>query len=77
MLDTYCQASGQQINMDKSSIHFAKGCGQSLREEIKNILDVHNEALKEKYLGMLSDVGSAIGGAFKFLKDRVWSRVQG
>ena len=76
MLDTYCQASGQQINMDKSSIHFAKGCGR-LREEIKNILDVHNEALKEKYLGMLSDVGSAIGGAFKFLKDRVWSRVQG
>jgi len=63
--------------MDKSSIHFAKGCGQSLREEIKNILDVHNEALKEKYLGMPSDVGSSINGAFKFLKDRVWSRVQG
>jgi hypothetical protein len=63
--------------MDKSLIHFAKGCVQSLREEIKNILDVHNEALKEKYLGMPSDVGSSINGAFKFLKDRVWSRVQG
>jgi hypothetical protein len=77
VLDAYCQASGQQINMDKSLIHFAKGCVQSLREEIKNILDVHNEALKEKYLGMPSDVGSSINGAFKFLKDRVWSRVQG
>ena len=65
MLDTYCQASGQQINMDKSSIHFAKGCGR-LREEIKNILDVHNEALKEKYLRMPSNVGSSLNGAFKF-----------
>jgi hypothetical protein len=77
VLDAYCQASGQQINMDKSLIHFAKGCVQSLREEIKNILDVHNEALKEKYLGMPSDVGSSINGAFKFLTDRVWSRVHG
>jgi len=25
VLNTYCQASGQRINMDKSSIHFAKG----------------------------------------------------
>ena len=33
VLNTYCQASGEQINMDKSSIHFAKGCGQSLREQ--------------------------------------------
>ena len=63
--------------MEKLSIHFAKGCSQSLKGEIKNILEVHTEALKEKYLGMPSDVGSAINGAFKFLKDRVWSRVQG
>jgi hypothetical protein len=25
VLQTYCQASGQQINMEKSSIHFANG----------------------------------------------------
>lgn len=63
--------------MEKSSIHFAKGCSQSLRGEIKNILAMHTEALMEKYLGMSSDVGSDINGAFKFLKDQVWSRVQG
>lgn len=35
VLNIYCQASGQRINMDKSSIHFAKkGCKQSLREVI-------------------------------------------
>jgi len=25
VLQTYCQASGQRINMEKSSIHFANG----------------------------------------------------
>jgi ribonuclease HI len=77
VLRLFCQASGQQVNLDKSSIHFAKGCRQSVREEIKEILNVHNEALSEKYLGMPSDVGNAVSGAFKYLKDRVWEKVQG
>jgi len=76
-LNNYCRASGQQVNMDKSSIHFAKGVGGSIREEIKVLLDVHNEALSEKYLGMPTDVGTSSNGAFKYLKDRVWKRVQG
>jgi hypothetical protein len=70
-------AFGQQVNMDKSSIHFAKGCSGQRREEIKGILDVHNETLSEKYLGMPSDVGNSINGAFKYLRDRVWKKVQG
>ena len=77
ILQVYCEASGQQVNMDKSSIHFAKGCPGSLREEIKEILGVDNEALSEKYLGMPTDVGSSSKGTFKYLKDRVWARVQG
>ena len=42
-----------------------------------NLLSVHNESLSEKYLGMPSDVGSSVNGAFKYLKDRVWKKVQG
>jgi len=76
-LNNYCRASGQQVNMDKSSIHFAKGVGAGIREEIKVLLDVHNEVLSEKYLGMPTDVGTSSNGAFKYLKDRVWKRVQG
>jgi len=77
VLHIYCRASGQRINMDKSSIHFAKGVSGSTRDEIMNTLEVHNEALSEKYLGMPTDVGTATNGAFKYLKDRVWKRVQG
>ena len=42
-----------------------------------DLLDVHNMSLSEKYLGMPSDVGASVNGAFKYLKDRVWKRVQG
>jgi hypothetical protein len=40
-------------------------------------LDIHNVTLSERYLGMPSDVGTSVSGAFKYLKDRVWKRVQG
>ena len=40
-------------------------------------LSVRNMSLSEKYLGMPSDVGASTNGAFKYLKDRVWKRVQG
>lgn len=77
VLQLYCQASGQMVNMDKSSIFFAKGCNQSLRDAIKMELKVHNESLSQKYLGLPSDVGASANGSFKYLKDRVWEKVQG
>jgi hypothetical protein len=44
---------------------------------VKTTLQVPNETLNEKYLGMPSDVGRSLNGAFKYLRDRVWKRVQG
>ena len=73
----YCNASGQRINMDKSSIFFSKGCPEGLREEIKSELDVQKETLNEKYLGMPSDVARSKSGALKYLKDKVWKKVLG
>jgi hypothetical protein len=77
VLEFYCQASGQRINFDKSSVFFSKRCPEIVREEMKGILNVPNETLSEKYLGMPSDVGRSVNGAFKFLRDRLWKRIQG
>jgi hypothetical protein len=77
LLNKYCQASGQRINKDKSSIFFTKGCPKSRRDIIKGVLEVQTGALNERYLGMPTDVGSSRGGNFKFLRDRVWAKVKG
>nr|XP_051229849.1 uncharacterized protein LOC127347725 [Lolium perenne] len=53
------------------------GCLGSVKESVKTVLDVHCETLNEKYLGMPSDVGRSKMGAFKYIKDRIWSRIQG
>ena len=76
-LSKYCEASGQQVNLAKSSIFFSKGCRQTIRNEIKSITHVENESLNEKYLGLPMEVGRATNGDFQYIKDRVWNKVQG
>jgi hypothetical protein len=75
--EKYCLASGQRINKDKSSICFSKGCPNLVREDIKRILEVQNESLSEKYLGMPTEVGKCKNGSFKYLRDRIWKYIQG
>jgi hypothetical protein len=65
VLDVYCMESGQWINRDKSPIFFSKRCSNTIKEAIKTKLEVCNETKNEKYLGMLADVGTSRGGAFK------------
>jgi hypothetical protein len=65
------------VNLDKSFVFFSKGCPESTRQSVKTILQVPNETLNEKYLGMPSDIGRSLNGAFKYLRDRVWKRIQG
>jgi hypothetical protein len=77
LLAAYCDASGQRINYDKSSIYFSKKCSKTSKEEIKGKVRVYNEALTERYLGLPTDVGRSKNGAFKYLKDQIWNKVQG
>ena len=58
-IQQYCAASGQRVNYEKSSIFFGKGCPEGKRNIIKTILDVPNESLSEKYLGLPSEVGKS------------------
>ena len=48
LLRRYCDASGQRINKDKSSIFFSKGCMDVLKNEVKQILEVQNEQLSDR-----------------------------
>lgn len=46
-LMAYCDASGQRINYDKSSIFFNKKCSGNLKKEVKEKVEVGTEALTE------------------------------
>jgi hypothetical protein len=77
LLEKYCNASGHRINLDKSSVYFRKGCPVERRNLVKAALNVFTETLNEKYLGIPSDVGRSKSGAFKYLKDSIWKKIQG
>ena len=51
VLNTYCLATEQRINYDKSSIYFSKGVSENVRIEIKGLLQVLNETLNDNILG--------------------------
>ena len=48
-----------------------------MKDEVKQILNVTNESLSERYLGMPTEVGQSKMGTFKYLRDRIWDKVRG
>jgi hypothetical protein len=57
-LDTYCEASGQKINLLKSSIFFGKKCPDNVKTSMK--LEVNNEILHDTYLGMPTEIARSV-----------------
>ena len=60
LLDLYCRASGQKVSNVKSSIFFSQGCPQVVRDGVKGKLQVQNESLSDRYLGMPTEVGEGV-----------------
>ena len=77
ILTAYSLGSGQSANKHKSSVFFSPKWGASTKGGVKNVLQIQRAALSEKYLGLPTDVGRAKEGSFKYLKDRIWNKVQG
>ncbi|EEE66057.1 hypothetical protein OsJ_22054 [Oryza sativa Japonica Group] len=76
-LQAYCKASGQKINLQKSSIFFGQNCPEEIKNSVKETLQVSVEILQDTYLGMPTEIGRASIGSFLFLPERVWRRVNG
>ena len=77
ILKTYAQASGQSINLEKSSVYFSSNTLDYQKEEIKQILGVREVDRFESYLGLPTLVGRSKYHSFSYLKDRVWKKLQG
>jgi hypothetical protein len=70
-LKTFCDGSGQKINLDKSSVFFGNHCSDGIKNRVKEMLEVQSEILSEFYLGMPMSVGRSPTATFNFLYDMI------
>ena len=71
ILDTYHRGSGQLVNKDKSAVFFSKNCDVEVKQEVSTILQIHTEALAEKYLGLPTALGRSTKEAFEFMPNNL------
>ena len=76
ILKLYAEASGQCINMEKSSVYFSSNTSLQHRDVIKALLGVNEVDRFESYLGLPTLVGRKKYHTFSFIKDRVWKNLQ-
>jgi hypothetical protein len=76
-LTEYEAASGQKVNLQKSSIFFGEGCDQAKKTDLKQVIGVIEEALSERYLGLPMAVGRSKNGCFEYVTERSHSKARG
>jgi hypothetical protein len=76
-LNEYQRVSGQQINLNKSEMVFSPHLHQSIKHNFQNIMPIEITSSISKYLGMPTSMGRTKVQDFKFIIDRVWSKLEG
>lgn len=77
ILHQYCQATGQEVNCNKSGIFFSKACPHSLQVNLASELRVPVLAKTSKYFGLPSDWGKSKREMFAWILGRVNSKLEG
>ncbi|CAJ2643989.1 unnamed protein product [Trifolium pratense] len=75
ILSIYEQASGQSINLQKSEIFCSKNVSDPVKNSISHILGVQQVLGTGRYLGLPSMVGRSRKATFRFIKDRIWKKI--
>lgn len=76
IIDVYCEASGQLVNMDKSSVFFSPNTPLSLLDQISAILNVPVNDRPGHYLGLPTVWGRSKKASLAFVKDRLRDKIQ-
>ena len=77
VLDAYCANSGQLISEAKCSIFFSPNVDVEIKAQMCTELNIHTEAISEKYLGLPSMVGLDKSDSFVYLLERTIERLKG
>lgn len=75
IIRSYGGASGQEINLSKSSIMFGNEVPSPLRQEIKTILGISREGGMGTYLGLPEKIHGSKAQVFAFVRDMLQTRV--
>ncbi|KAH9786019.1 reverse transcriptase domain-containing protein [Citrus sinensis] len=77
ILAVYGAASGQKVNLNKSSISFSANMGEESIRQVCGILEVPATNNHGTYLGLPSQIGKKKSVVFNFIKEKVWQQLQG
>lgn len=76
MLKTFEAASGQKINVDKSSVFFSRNVEINTKEGVLEILGFHEADENTQYLGLPNCMGRNKSAILGYLKNRVRTKIQ-
>jgi hypothetical protein len=76
ILETYEKASGQHLNMEKTSLFFSINTPEAIKQEIIALSGIPSTQRYDHYLGLPAIIGRSKTKAFASIKDRVWKMLQ-
>lgn len=76
-LNDYSVASGQCINMDKSSLSYSRNVNDEVKETMEEIMGVKSSDGNGNYLGLPMIIGKNKKEILSFIKQRIVNRIQG
>ena len=59
------------MNQEKSVVFFSQNCTDDMKIYVRQTLNIRQEALAEKYLGLPTAVGRSTTEAFEFMPSRI------
>ncbi|GLT29624.1 hypothetical protein SLA2020_044780 [Shorea laevis] len=77
ILQQYGAISGQQINLNKSSIFFSCNTSRDVQSKVMKILNISQIISNDKYLGMPLLIGRSKSICFGSIRDRIWTKIKG
>lgn len=77
ILKSYCKASGQVVNLEKSNLFFSPNTLAEVKEEMRAALNVNITDDPRKYLGLPTIYGRSEKEALAFVKEKILHKVQG
>jgi len=72
ILQTYQEASGQKVNMDKSEMFFSPNISEAIKDKFQENLPIKIYHAIKKYLGMPTQFGRSKERDFHFIMDKIW-----